>query len=50
MQSAAVTAAVVPFEPSRRVKVHSSLSGETSYLSTICGLTTLFSSIANRVS
>ena len=36
--------------PSRRVKVHSVLSGETSYLSTICGLNALFSSIANSVS
>ena len=36
--------------PSRRVKVHSVLSGETSYLPTICGLKALFSSIANSVS
>ena len=36
--------------PSRRVKVHSILSAETVYLSTICGLTALFSSIANSVS
>ena len=40
--------AVVPFRPhSRRVKVHTVLSGETSYLSTICRLTALFSSEAN---
>ena len=36
--------------PSRRVKVHIVLSGDTSYLSTICGLTALFSSDANSVS
>ena len=36
--------------PSRRVKVHTVLSGETSYLSTICGLTALLSSDANSVS
>ena len=36
--------------PSRRVKVHTVLSAETSYLSTICGLTALFSSDANSVS
>ncbi len=36
--------------PSRRVKVHTVLSGDTSYLSTICGLTALFSSDENNVS
>ena len=36
--------------PSRRVKVHTVLSGDTSYLSTICGFTALFSSDANSVS
>ena len=51
MQSSEVTG--VPSchsRPSRRVKVQVSLSAETSYLSTICGLTTLFSSDANSVS
>ncbi len=36
--------------PSRSVKVQVSLSAETSYLSTICGLTSNFSSIAKSVS
>jgi hypothetical protein len=36
--------------PSRRVKVHSFLSADTSCLSTICGFTTLFSSLENSVS
>ena len=36
--------------PSRSVKVQVSLSGETSHLSTICGLTSSFSSRANSVS
>jgi len=36
--------------PSRKVKVHSVLSADTSCLSTICGLTALFSSVANNVS
>jgi hypothetical protein len=36
--------------PSRNVKVQVSLSGDTSYLSTICGFTALFSSDANSVS
>ena len=36
--------------PSRRVKVHSVLSAETSYLSTICGFTSFFSSVENNVS
>ena len=36
--------------PSRRVKVHSILSDDTSYLSTICGWTALFASVANSVS
>ena len=51
MQSSGVTG--VPScqaRPSRSVKVHSVLSAETSYLSTICGLTSLFSSVANSVS
>ena len=51
MQSSEVTG--VPScqaRPSRRVKVHSVLSAETSYFSTICGLTSLFASIENSVS
>ena len=36
--------------PSRKVKVQVSLSGETSHLSTICGLTSNLSSRANSVS
>ena len=36
--------------PSRKVKVQVSLSGETSHLSTICGLTSSLSSRANSVS
>ncbi len=51
MQSSAVTG--LPSchsRPSRRVKVQVSLSGETSHLSTICGLTWSFSSSANSVS
>eukprot|EP01085_Mycamoeba_gemmipara_P002219 Mycagemm_TRINITY_DN10042_c0_g1::TRINITY_DN10042_c0_g1_i1::g.2219::m.2219 type:complete len:108 gc:universal TRINITY_DN10042_c0_g1_i1:480-803(+) len=51
MQSSAVTG--LPSchsRPSRKVKVHTVLSGETSYFSTICGLTALFSSTANSVS
>src|SRR5690349_6632507 len=36
--------------PSRRVKVHSVLSAETLYFSTICGFTSLFAFIENSVS
>ena len=36
--------------PSRKVKVQVSLSADTSCLSTICGWTALFSSVANSVS
>jgi hypothetical protein len=36
--------------PSRKVKVQVSLSGETSHLSTICGLTSRLPSSANSVS
>ena len=36
--------------PVRRVNVHSRLSGLTDQVSTICGLTWLFSSVPNSVS
>ena len=51
MQSSDVTG--VPSchsSPSRKVKVQTVLSADTSYLSTICGFTSLFSSDANSVS
>ncbi len=51
MQSSEVTG--VPSchsRPSRRVKVHTVLSADTSYLSTICGFTSLFASVENNVS
>jgi len=42
--------AVAPLQAVAQVNVQVSLSAETSYLSTICGLTSNFSSIANSVS
>src|SRR5829696_419133 len=51
MQSSEVTGwPLVHSSPSRRVKVQVSLSAHTSYLSTICGLTSNLSSTAKSVS
>ena len=50
-QSSAVTAAPsCHFKPSRSTKLQESLSGLTSYVSTICGLISPFSFIANSMS
>ena len=51
MQSSAVTGLpLLHSRPSRSVKVQVSLSADTSYLSTIWGFTSNFSSMANSVS